>query len=46
MINQATRRLDAEKIRQDFIKSKKLDINLKAAAYPRPVAAQQQKSVN
>jgi hypothetical protein len=32
MINQMTRRLDAEKIRQDFIKSKKLDIVVKPAS--------------
>ena len=46
MINQThTRRLDAEKIRQDFIRSKKLDIILKPR-YPKVAQAAIQKPSN
>jgi len=45
MINQMTRRLDAEKIRQDFVKSKKLEIMVKPAS-PRPIQAVQAKPAN
>jgi hypothetical protein len=45
MINQMTRRLDAEKIRQDFIKSKKLDIVVKPS-FPRPDQSAQTKPTN
>jgi hypothetical protein len=44
MINQESRRLDAEKIRQEFVKSTRLKITPRPG-YPQPVQQPQSKQI-